>query len=204
MFRPTLIAKRASAIRHFASNESGTMLSEFVIVLPILLWAWLGMYTFWQTYATMNRVQKAAFVVSDALSRSTGEVNEDELDGMFDLMDYLIGGRGDPVARYTSVGWNPTTSAYYVMWSYSSDNVALPPLNTGTISKIESHLPTLVNLETVIVVEASYDYQPVFSPFTLSGVTIGLDEITFDETVVTRPRFVIKVCKEYVDCGAVS
>ncbi|MCE6960555.1 pilus assembly protein [Cereibacter sphaeroides] len=203
MPRPRPLRRLCALLRSFADDRSGTALSEFVIVLPILLWAWLGMYTFWDAYATMNRVQKAAFTVSDALSRSSGVVDGAYLEGIDDLMGHLIGGNRERRTRITSIGWNPTENDYRVMWSYSPDG-AMTALNTGTIDQIRARLPILTDLETIVVVETNVDYSPPFALITIGSLEIGLNDRTFSELVVTRPRFVVKVCFDGIDCGAVA
>lgn len=188
---------------HFLRAQEGAALVEFVIILPLLLWAWLALYYFWDVYAAMNRVQKAAFTVSDALTRSSGEVSPAYLEGLNAYLDYLAGDAATPKTRVSSIGWNDTDKRYFVMWSHSPKG-AVTPLTTATITDIQHHLPVMTGLQTVLVVETEVDHAPPLTIDEIGPLHIGMTNWTFREVVVSPPRFVVKVCFTGKSCNVTS
>src|SRR5690349_13938757 len=112
MFKALLRRRIRAARPRFAADETGTISSEFVIVLPILVWSLLGMFNYWDVYRSMNQVQKASFTVSDTLSRSAGTVDGAYIDGLLRFMDFLVTGDHPAQLRVTSVKYVAATDQY--------------------------------------------------------------------------------------------
>jgi len=50
-----------SRLRRFLrQDESGTLMAEAVLVLPFMLWSYLALFVYWDSYRAVNTVQKAA------------------------------------------------------------------------------------------------------------------------------------------------
>lgn len=191
----------------FARSERGGAIIEFVIVFPMLIWAFLGIYLFWDVYRAINTAQKASFIVADALSRTSVPLTTNYIDGMTDLLAYLADAdpsRGEGVRlRVTSVKWDIANNRHAVDWSYTQDTTLLK-LSDPIPKTIVDQIPTLTPFETVILVETEVDYVPPFLGGTVGGesrfYTLGLGSKTFDEFVVIRPRFIPKVCLQGTPC----
>jgi Flp pilus assembly protein TadG len=187
-------------LSRFSRDEAGTVLTEFVIVFPILVWAWIGMYYYWDVYRALNLSQKASFTVADNLSRAVDEVTPNYVDGMAQLLTYLSQADDAVRLRVTSVKWNVTTEKHEVSWSYSPNN-KLPALTNATLDAIRSRLPTLVQYETVLVIETEVAYEPPIGITKIGNLDLGVGAQTFREFIVTRPRFVTKVCLLNTTCA---
>ena len=56
-------------LRRFLRDESATIMAEAVLVLPFMLWSYLGLFVYWDSFRVMNKVQKASYTISDMISR---------------------------------------------------------------------------------------------------------------------------------------
>jgi Flp pilus assembly protein TadG len=191
----------------FARNERGATIIEFVIVFPMLIWAFLGIFLFWDVYRAINTAQKASFIVADALSRTSAPLTTNYLNGMTDLLAYLAdadASRGEGVIlRVTSVKWDIANNRHAVDWSYTEDTTLLK-LSNPLPQEIADQIPTLTPFETIILVETEIEYVPPFLGGNVGGAnrfyTLGLGPKTFNEFVVIRPRFIPKVCLQGTPC----
>jgi Flp pilus assembly protein TadG len=206
MTLPRFISRRDTNEPGFARNERGATVIEFVIVFPLLVWAFLGIFLFWDVYRGINTAQKASFIVADALSRTSAPLTTNYIDGMTDLLAYLAdadAARGEGVRlRVTSVKWDLPNNRHAVDWSYTNDATMLELANPMPLA-IADQIPTLTPFETVILVETEVDYSPPFLGGNVGGdrfYTLGLGSRTFDELIVIRPRFIPKVCLQGTPC----
>ncbi len=187
----------------FLKDQRGSGIVEFVIVFPLLIWAFVGIFLFWDVFRAMNLAQKATFIVADNLSRSSAAVKRADIDGLADLLGYLSEvqpAAGESVRlRVSSIKWNATTNMHAVGWSYTADN-AQPVLTNATLAPLSSQIPTLTAFETVLLIESEVSYVPALAGGTVGGFTIGVGSRTMKEFVVIRPRFIPKVCLSGTAC----
>ncbi len=69
----------------------------------------------------------------------------------------------------------------------------MPQLTTGSLSTIADRLPVLADGNHVVLVEVAVDYEPSFN--------VGLGNQTIEQFIVTRPRFVPRVCLATAPCS---
>ncbi len=171
-------------VQRFARDEDGVLMAEFVLVLPMLIWAYLALFVYWDVFRSYNTLQKDTYTISDHLSRQES-VDNTFLDGMQPVMNYLIDTDQSAQLRITSVEWDETRQRYTVLFSRSPGRT-LPALNNGTIQAYKDRIPEMADKQSVIIVEAFVDYKPAFDA--------GVGERTFEQFVVTRPRHFIRIC----------
>jgi Flp pilus assembly protein TadG len=207
MSRPFPLRFLSRKLADFARDERGTLLAEFVIVFPLLIWAFLGIFLFWDVYRAINLAQKASFTLADNLSRADKDVTTANIDGLAKLLAYLSeadAADGETVRlRVSSLKWNKTSSTHEVAWSYAANTgttKSMPKLTTGGIPAIKDQLPTLTEFETVLLIETEVDFVPAFTGGNVGGYTMGVGSRTFTEFVVIRPRFIPKVCLQGTAC----
>lgn len=188
-----------TSVRRFLKDESGVLLAEALILMPILIWGFLALVVYWDLFRVMNVSQKAAYSIADLLSRQ-GVVTEDFIDGQENILQFLTPGADASRVRITSVQMNegPNTPAnpifdgndnFCLIFSRSSNDVAAPPLSQSDLldKDFTDQIPNLDDLESVIIVETWVDYSPDFD----TGVLIaapGAPAETFYHFIVTRPR----------------
>ena len=186
-----------NALRRFRDDESGLIMAEFIVTLPMLIWAFLALFAYWDVFRSINTAQKAAYSVSDLISRQNSNIPVGYLDGMQSVMEYILPPAQSAKMRFTSVKWSVPNNKFEVIWSRSPGN-ALPQLTTDALQTMASRIPIMAATDTVVIVESSVPYKPVFN--------VGLAaNYSLDEFIVTRPRFLTKICLQGVvtpDCPA--
>lgn len=181
-----------SFLRRFGRDESGVLMAEAIIVLPFMLWAYLALFVYWDSYRAINSAQKAAYTISDMLSREMVTLGNNYVPGMRDLMRYLLDNDQTVKIRVTSVTWSQTNTRFEVDWSRSPDK-ALPQLTTATIQPLADHIPAMADGDRVMLVETEVKYHPAFN--------VGVNDQVLKQFIVTRPRFIPKICMTGVVCS---
>jgi Flp pilus assembly protein TadG len=168
-----------SRLRQFRDATDGNVTVEFVLVMPFVFWAFMASYVYFDGYRQSSVNLKAAYTISDLLSRETGEINDTYIDSMHTLLDLLVREGSETTLRVTVVRWDATAQRYYVDWSA---NRGFPQdLTDANVSDLAHRLPTMPDLERVILVETNNTFQPLLN--------VGLDPLQLENFVFTRPRF---------------
>lgn len=177
----------------FRNGTSGAVTVEAVLMLPLLAWGYVAMFTYFDAFRTKNTAEKAAYTISDAMTRVTEGVDEDYIDGMKTLFDYLTPRNYPTELRVSEIQWvlqdpNDANSPgdYEVRWSYGADGKAV--MTNAMLAGLSDQLPNLVAGERLVVVEATSQWKPFFN--------VGLDARDFDYFVPTSPRFSSQVAWE--------
>lgn len=165
-------------------DDGGYMVIEAVLVLPMLCWAFLALYTFWDAYRSVTTIQKAAYSISDLISREQGNVNAGYINGMRTAMDQMISPRLSTELRVTSVIRDNADDRFEVIWSCVSGTLT-PKLTTTTLQDLAELIPSMADGNTIILLEAWVDYEP--------ALDIGITEKRFEQFIVTRPRYQPKI-----------
>jgi Flp pilus assembly protein TadG len=180
------------ALRRFRDDESGLIMAEFIVTLPMLIWVFMALFAYWDVFRSMNTAQKAAYAISDLISRQNNDLPLSYLDGMQSVMEYLLPTTLSAQMRFTSVKWSTANNQFEVIWSRSPGN-AMPQLTTASLQAVKAQIPIMAATDTVMLVETSVPYTPVFN--------IGLaPNYKLDEFIVTRPRFLNKICLQGASC----
>lgn len=189
------------SVTGFLRDERGVLLAETLLLLPILIWGFLALFVYWDVFRTINVTQKAAYSISDLLSRQV-VVNMQLIDGLQEILDFLTPATAPSRLRVTSIEMSEGTNvqaawdsddAYVLLFSRSPGN-AEPEHTTATIQTLRPLIPVLVDREAVIIVETWTDFTPRFNTGVLNFVT-AVDNETFTNFIVTRPRS-RRVCLE--------
>ena len=181
-------------LRRFLREDRGSVVAEGVIVLPVLLWAYLALFTYWDAFRSLNTVQKASYTVSDMVSRENLGISTAYVDGLDRMMEYLVDDGQNVSMRLTSVTWSATNNRFEVHWSLSPGN-AMIPLTTTTLQPLASKIPNMAAGDYVVILEVSVPYAPTFS--------IGMNDMNFEEFIVTRPRFLPCLPLDNIICPVV-
>lgn len=166
-------------IARFAGETEGTVAIEAVIALPILFWAFLASFVYFDAYRQNSINIKAAYTVGDMLSRETNSIDGDYLDGMKSLFDYLAGPARNTKMRVTVLQWDEEDDAYIRDWSKTRG--AVTELTNNDLAALTNDLPIMADNERLILVETWSHYIPPFN--------VGLAERDMYNFVFTSPRF---------------
>lgn len=183
----------SAVFRRFGRSEAGSVMAETVIVLPILLWSFLALFVYWDSFRSMNTVQKAAYTISDTISREMVVLPTSYFDGLRNVMEVMIDSDQDIRMRVTSFTYDEDELKYKVMWSYSPGN-AMQELTTADLESLKFRLPNMADADYATILETEVDYKPAFRVF--------MDDLTLQQFIVTRPRFVSPTCINGRTCNA--
>ena len=73
-------------------DERGSVSVEAILMFPLLIWAYMGMYVFFEGLRESNINLKATYTVADVLSRFTDEdvaVTEEYMDGLHAVYNWM-------------------------------------------------------------------------------------------------------------------
>lgn len=188
-------------VTSFLRDEDGLVLVEGLLMMPLLIWALIALFIYWDAFRTINVTQKAAYSVADLLSRQRDTIPTSFANGLQNIVDFLTP-NGYPVKlRITSLECtspngtrqcNYNTGSYRLLFSFSPGN-KVPPLTQTQIQQwkgtnaTNGKIATLNNLESVFVVETSVEFKSQMSTV-LMGFLVNVQDNTFGEFIVTRPR----------------
>lgn len=182
-------------LRLFRRQEDGVIMTEFLLLLPILTWVFMALVIYWDAFRAINSAQKASYAVSDLVSRQSDDIDMNFLRGMEKVLDYLTSSNGDVALRVTSIQWNERLGEYTLIFS-ESPNDRQPQLTEEDINSpaFLAKLPIMANLDTVVLVETWTQYRPAFD--------VGIPISRFENFIITRPRL-RRVCLAGVPCPGV-
>jgi hypothetical protein len=171
----------AAALARFRRDQRGSISVETVLIMPLLLWAFMALFVYWDAYRANNTHIKATYTVTDLFSREMAAVNNGYVAGLHDIYRYVTATDEASVLRVTSVIYRQPTDTYQVLWSRSTNTARAPMLTNATIAALRDNFPVMANDDTVLVLETWRDFTPPFN--------VGLDARTFYHISITRPRF---------------
>ena len=175
--------KARMLLARFARREDGTIALEAAIILPMMFWAFLAVFSIFSTYRTYTINQKAAFTIGDAISRETKPIDGEYLTGALGMFEYLSQSQGNSSIRVTSLVYDADTDEFARDWSktrgYSSE------LSNQSVRDWTTKLPAMVHNERMIIVETFATYDPPFRT--------GLEQREITNFIFTRPRYAPQV-----------
>jgi len=167
----------------FFRDEDGSIALETVILLPVIFWTFLSMFSIFDAFRQYSLNQKAAYTIGDAISRETIPINNDYLDGSIRMFEYLTRSQNEASLRVTSVWYDADADRFYTDWSQVRG--WMPSLTDGDVQDWHDRLPVMPDNERIVVVETWSNYDPPFNT--------GLEEREIRNFVFTRPRYAPRV-----------
>jgi len=178
-------------LRRFLREEKASLVAEALLILPALVWWYVGSLVYFHGYEARNVNMKAAYTIADMVSREDGAIGPAYVNGLDNIFEYLTAGNGgDGKVRVTLVKCESDCPrgdpgrVLKVAWSYGTDGLA--PLTDANISDYAKWIPLTAQGDYVTLLETMVDYTPAWT-------TVGLDVDSFINRVVTRPRFVPQI-----------
>ena len=149
-------------IKRFLKGQRASLAVEAVMVLPLLRFAYGGMFVLWDAVKTKNISQNAAYTISDMISREPGSINQAYFDGLHRMLEFLTYGEHESMLRVSVVRndllEDDVTEEVRLQWSKSTDDWF--PIDS--IERIEDSLPPIAVGDVAIVVETNMTYVPLF------------------------------------------
>jgi hypothetical protein len=180
------------------------MIAEFLILMPILIWGFIALVVYWDLFRTINVNQKAAYSISDLLSRQEVVTEEFATTGLFEVLQFLVPNAQEPRIRITSFEFDERTpeanlntwgdDKYVLLWSRVTGDTTNPdsfepkPYVEADLQPMrDTIIPMMDDGKGAILVETWVDYMPRFDIGVLNAAP-GLDRQTFTQSIVTFAR----------------
>ncbi|MGB7317737.1 MAG: TadE/TadG family type IV pilus assembly protein [Planktotalea sp.] len=169
-----------SKLRSFAKDSKGSAAVEAAIIFPAIFWAYAATFTYYEAYRAQTVAEKAAYTISDMISRETLPITPTYMTNARNIYKDLSGlSPGETALRVTLLRWDGDQNKFKVDWSQRRGDI--PRLRTRDVGDYDELLPTLIANERIILVETASDYDPAFS--------VGISPRIIETFVFTRPRF---------------
>jgi hypothetical protein len=181
--------------RSYLRDEDGLILVEGLIMLPLIIWAMVAMFIYWDVFRTINVTQKASYGIADLLSRQRNDIPPTTMvDGLQNVMAFLTPGGHAIKMRVTSfecvanaLGCTPSNGSYKLLFSRSPGN-KVPELTQATIQQWKANkIPVLNNGESVFVLETTVEFKSQLQSV-IAGFLVNVNDATYGSFIVTRPR----------------
>jgi Flp pilus assembly protein TadG len=176
---PLRETRRRSFWRRFKAAEAGVAAVEFALILPLMVFLFLGTSEIGEALRVARRVEHVAFSVADLLSQSSS-VSAAEVNAIFSGAQALM-------SPYSSGNLKIVVSVVddkkKVVWSRALNGTALSAGSNAPITIGNNVIPSGTQ---VIVVETAYTYKwLVATNWAGFGNNHGY---TFDRYFIERPR----------------
>ena len=170
-------------------DTSGTIVVEMVITLPLLLWALMATFEFFEVFRYKSIRDKATYVIADMISREKpqpGWVDGTYMDNSLRLFNDIVTDRGVNQIRVTIIRYRES-EGYTVQWSEPRPTGSMPKLTDADIQADLARIPNMNDGDELILVDATSTYIPNFN--------VGLgNSIPIVSRTFTSFREISKLC----------
>ncbi len=172
-----------SLLRRFRRSERGSFSVETVMIFPLLIFAYVGIFTFFDAFRALNLNIRSSYTIGDMLSRETNPVGPDYIEGLNKIQALLSGSDYATILRVTVIRYDADDNEIELVWSAVDGGTGkhIKELKTSTLEEITAQVPVMSHGDVNIVVETWSGFTPAFA--------FGIDAYYFEHLVVTRPRF---------------
>lgn len=180
--------RKCKFFRGLMNEQRGSLSVEAALVVPLLVWGIVALFTFFHAYKAQNGAVRANYTISDILSRQTEEIGMDYLRGLHNIYQYMTftktSGTWLRVSVVTCTDMcDQDTRKLDLVWSRGTNGAR--NLDDADFALWEPLVPWLPKGDIVVLVETSSQYKPLFPNFLVS-----FQERPLVSYSVTRPRFV--------------
>jgi Flp pilus assembly pilin Flp len=173
-------------IRKFTRDEGGTATVEAIIILPMLAWAIVAMAVYFDAFRVRSVNLKAAYTISDMISRENPFVGPNYIGGLNTVYDFLASSNNPTWVRVSLVQFdtedplNDNDGVHILQWSHGTNGK--PDLTQASmLLEVDSQIPVMGHGDSLVLVETHMQYMPF--------ADIGIDPYALDNFIATRPRF---------------
>lgn len=178
------MTRLSARLRRFREDETGSIAVETILIIPMIFWVYLTIFSIFDAYRNHSINQKAAYTIGDIISRETTPLDKSYMNGLREFLAYLTANEATDVAiRVTSVRYDAVNDVYKRDWSRRRGWVSA--LDNTAVAALKDDLPVMPHNERVMVVETFSRYEAPFNT--------GLSDHEIHNFVFTRPRYAPRV-----------
>ncbi|OCX66627.1 hypothetical protein BFP70_00190 [Thioclava sp. SK-1] len=170
---------RIRSFKALRDDESGSAAIEGVMGALLLLGWYVVAFQFWDAFRTRSTVTKAAYTISDMISRENNEIGPEYIHGLRKVFNYVSDARDaeQTVIRVTLFNCASTTDngatvdtrpcdgvdkKFTVTQPYSTDTTKMQVYDDGSFNDEHSRIPRMAAGDMAVLVETIYTYAPLF------------------------------------------
>ncbi|MEM6658762.1 MAG: pilus assembly protein [Pseudomonadota bacterium] len=172
----------------FQRDESGIVAVDAIMIFPVLLWVMTMTFTFFEGFRQSTSNLKAAYTISDLISRETTALTDTYVTSLHTLMRRMVNNDAPVSMRLTLVKYDADQDLHTVSWS--TERGYQEVWTDDTVINLVPSLPPMPDEDTLIIVETSNRYTPIFNAELVKNVS-------FDNFVFTRPRFTTDIADDF-------
>ena len=156
-------------IRGFKKEEDGTAVIETVIVLPILVMIMTSMIVYFDAFKARSTNLKAAYTISDLISREKLMVGEDFVEGLHGMFDFIVNNDRPTSIRVTMFQFDTedpdddTDGSYVFVGSHATGDML--DLDEEGLNDLADRIPIMGHGLTGYLVETRSRYIPGFQNY---------------------------------------
>lgn len=163
----------------FLRDEKGSASIETIIMVPLIFFVVLSIFTLFDAFRQYAMHQKAAYTLGDMISRETLPIDGDYMDGAHALFNTLTRDPQDSTVRVSIIRYDGVNDIMTLDWSKTRGYAT--ELTDQIVRTWTQKLPLMVHNERVIVVETFANYAPPFKT--------GLEQREIANFIFARPRY---------------
>lgn len=176
------------SLHKFKADEDGTMSIELVLVVPLLVWALLSTFVYFDVFRVEANSNRASLTLAEMFSRETTPITSEFLNSAREVLRTLTFEESSPDYRVTVYRYRPSDDSYLRVWSRHRGLDQTLRNEDLALLQAENKLPKMNSIDHAILIETRIEYDAPFSiglsPFTGTS----LDDVTFTTFTVIRPR----------------
>ncbi len=175
--------QRLKSLLRFWRRDDGVLSVEAVLMMPMLLFAYAGLFTIYDAFRVQNLNVRGSYTISDMLSRESQCIDNDYISGLNGILAVLTQSQYPTVLRVSVISFDADTEQFELEWSQVSGGGSdILPLTQATLTSKKDEIPIMAPSDIAVIVETWSGFVPMMD--------FGLDAFYFENFVVTRPRFV--------------
>jgi Flp pilus assembly protein TadG len=151
----------ARTLKRFRRGEGAVALVEFALIVPLLLFLYLGSTELSQMITIDRRVTNVAATMGDLVARANATLARADLNDYFVASEKIMLPFGSTDLKQTlSMVFVDNTGVAKVVWSEVRHGAKA--LTVGQVYKLPAETVAIAKGSNVIVSEAAYSYEPMF------------------------------------------
>lgn len=176
--------KSKSYFKRFVADERGSFSIEAVLMFPMLVWAFMAMYVFFEGLRESNINLKATYTIADLMSRESETVTQTYIDNMNVIYKWMARTPNPVEMRMSVVRYDLTADEHVLHCSLGAGGKE-QLLQEQVRTNVTPHVPIMPDASFAIVVETWVDYTPIMD---VPLIGLGMEETEIYNIVVTSPR----------------
>jgi Flp pilus assembly protein TadG len=181
--------------QYWRQSQMGAALIETALVLPVLALLALGSFELVRYILIVQKVDKAAYAIGNVVVQSipaqTGVVdgiNQFQINEIADLFDNLMRPYDDPARQSITIrSIRKENGVFYQKWTSAGGTKTDRDKVVTFTGAVASNLSALDDGQNTIIVELSYDYEPILGNV-LGGLGFNIQSATLPRTSYQAPR----------------